>query len=68
MWGESKREIAHAKRSHHAGQVLFDESDAFDGFNGGVDKFLVACSEGEGQRVVDQIFGLEPVVVDGEPG
>ena len=63
---KAKGKIAHAKRGHHARQILFDEANAFDGLNGGVGKFFVAGGEGEGQRVEDQVFGPQSVVVDGD--
>ena len=45
---------------------MFDESNAFDGFDGRVDKLLVACGEGKGQCVVDQVFRFESEFVDGD--
>ncbi|MBV6467368.1 MAG: hypothetical protein PGMFKBFP_02722 [Anaerolineales bacterium] len=48
MLGKAEGQVAHAERSHHARQVLFDEPNPFNGFDGGFDKLLVACGEGEG--------------------
>ena len=63
---ETKRKITYAERSHDAGQVLFDETNPFDGFDRGVGEFFIACGEGKSQRIIDQIFGLESMVVDGD--
>ena len=44
---------------------MFDETNAFDGFDCRINKFFVASCQCKCQCVVDQIFGLESVVVDG---
>ena len=57
--------IAHSQRSHHARQVLFDQADALDGLDGGVDELFVAGGEREGQGIIDQVLRFEAVVVYG---
>jgi hypothetical protein len=44
---------------------LLDETDPFDGLNRRIDEFLIAGCKGKSQRVVDQVFGLESMVVNG---
>ncbi len=39
--------------------------DAFDGLDGRIGKFFRTGGQGEGQVVKDQVFGSQPVFVDG---
>ncbi len=45
---------------------MFDEPDAFDGFDGRLGKFRVAGGEGKGQSVINQIFWFKSMFVDGD--
>ncbi len=61
---KAKGEIAYAQRSHHAREILFDQSNPFDGFNCGFGELLVTSGERESQCIIDEIFRLESVIID----
>ena len=50
----------------HARQLGLDAADGLDGGHGVAAQVVVAGGQREGQRVEDQVAGLEPVAVDGE--
>ena len=63
---QAEGDVRQAERRVDAGQVLLDEPDALEGGGAVAPALLHARAEGEGERVEEQVAGLEAVAVDGD--
>lgn len=61
---EAEADVGHAKRRVHAGQLLLDAANRVDRGHGVLAQVVVAGGQREGERIEDQVGGLQPVAVD----
>ena len=63
---EAEGDVGEPEDGVDAGQLLLDEPDALEGVDAVAAALLHAGAEREGERVEEQVAGLEAVAVDGD--
>ena len=61
-FGQTKGHVADAKDRLNVWNLLLDQANAFDGFDGASDVVGVAGRAGENERIDNDVFGANAVV------
>ena len=67
MRGQPERDVADAQDRMYTRQSAFYSGERLQSGRSGPAQAFVAAAEGEGERVEDQILGVQPVLLRGEP-